>query len=210
MPQLVNLRATTETDAVNTMLAAIGEAPISNADNATQPDAMLAINILRELCREVLTEGWRFNTKYNVELQPDDEIEIDGTVMHLFEVPIDMLRFDATLDIGEFPYVYAANFVVPAFYDLNNQRAHFPTSTLQLARAIYYVGWPYMPETARQYVLKLAVNRFVETLGTREQVYFSTEDVERSRRLLERDQRITRRFNIFRGSEFFDVMGGRS
>jgi hypothetical protein len=206
MPQLTNLTATTETEAVNTMLAAIGEAPVSNPDNTTQPDAAIAFGILRELCREVLTEGWRFNTRYNVVLSPSASLTLNnGQPAWEFEPPLGMIRFEATPNVAVMP-----SFGEALFHDLDSDKPYFLTPTLTLLRLVSFIGWTFLPETARQYILKLAVNRFLETLGTREQVYFSVEDVERSRRLLDRDQRDTRRFNIFRGSEYFDVMGGRS
>lgn len=69
--QIIGLVATTELEAVNAMLASIGEAPITTLDGATQSDVQTALNILRDTTREVQTEGWRFNTEFGFEIAPD-------------------------------------------------------------------------------------------------------------------------------------------
>lgn len=70
MAQIVNLTGTTELEAVNAMLASIGEAPLSSLDGATQADVQIALNILRNTAREVQMWGWRFNLDFGLEIPP--------------------------------------------------------------------------------------------------------------------------------------------
>ena len=55
---------TTKLEAVNTMLSAIGEAPINNL-NSGLVDAELAETILDSISREVQSQGWNFNRDLN-------------------------------------------------------------------------------------------------------------------------------------------------
>lgn len=60
----------TKLQAVNAMLAGIGESPVSTLDSAA-PDAQIAIQVIDEVATEVLSVGWHVNTNRNVRLQPD-------------------------------------------------------------------------------------------------------------------------------------------
>ena len=62
---------TTELEAVNTMLSAVGEPPIASLDAQTNLDAAIAQNILTEISREIQTAGLHFNTQVKVTLTPD-------------------------------------------------------------------------------------------------------------------------------------------
>ena len=52
---------TTELEAVNSMLATIGEAPVNSITGTLPLDASLAKNTLNEINREVQSAGWHFN-----------------------------------------------------------------------------------------------------------------------------------------------------
>ena len=61
---------TTELEAVNTMLSAVGEPPINYLDGQKNADAAISRNILTEISRDVQMQGWHFNTQRNVTLSP--------------------------------------------------------------------------------------------------------------------------------------------
>ena len=67
---------TTELQAINTMLSAIGEAPVNSISGITNVDVSVAINILDETSLSVQSEGWNFNTEYNVTYSIDDDSKI--------------------------------------------------------------------------------------------------------------------------------------
>jgi|TARA_R110002074_G_scaffold359470_1_gene532026 hypothetical protein len=67
----MSLNLTTELEAVNTMLNTIGEAPVNTLVNMTSVDALTAVSILRDVSREVQTQGWLFNTEHDYPLVPD-------------------------------------------------------------------------------------------------------------------------------------------
>ena len=68
---MVQLVKTTELEAVNTMLSAIGEAPVSSLENTELEDVAVAKNILNETIVDVQTTGYNFNTEYNFKINPD-------------------------------------------------------------------------------------------------------------------------------------------
>ena len=55
----------TELDAVNSVLMSVGESPV-NTLSTQSPEVSIAQNTLRQIAREVLAEGWVFNTEYEV------------------------------------------------------------------------------------------------------------------------------------------------
>lgn len=80
------LGKTTRLTAVNQMLSFIGEAPINSlSDNTGSGDDSLAESILNEVTREVLSNGWHFNTNIDVEHEPDasKEITLGDTVLRV-------------------------------------------------------------------------------------------------------------------------------
>ena len=71
------IHPTTELEAVNAMLATIGEIPISSIEGGTHADVMIALGTLRQVSREVQLMGWYFNIEYNYDLPPD----LDGRII---------------------------------------------------------------------------------------------------------------------------------
>ena len=65
------MTATTELEAVNVMLAAIGEAPINSLTGTLPVDARIAQTTLNETNKDVQSEGWHFNTEIDVVLTRD-------------------------------------------------------------------------------------------------------------------------------------------
>ena len=104
MASISNLGVTSELDAVNTMLAVIGESPVDSITEATQANVDMAVATLRETAREVLTMGWRFNTEFGYQIAPESAtyrwVDRNGiaTDLNIFLPPSDLLRFEMTPD----------------------------------------------------------------------------------------------------------------
>jgi len=101
-----NLVPMTELDAVNAMLAVIGESPIASVDTATQADVLMAIATLRDSARECLALGWKFNTEYGYELKPVDTfswVDSSGitTLLNIFTPTSDMISATLTRSIAQ-------------------------------------------------------------------------------------------------------------
>lgn len=74
----------TELQAINQILASVGQAPVTTLDTetltdsngqtvtvVTNPDIAIAYDTLQEVSREVQAEGWSFNKEYDYLLTPD-------------------------------------------------------------------------------------------------------------------------------------------
>ena len=80
----------TELQAINQMLAAVGQMPVTSIDldqndNPTNPDVAMAQETLNQVSREVQAEGWTFNREFYYPFTPDinDEIIIPPNVLQL-------------------------------------------------------------------------------------------------------------------------------
>ena len=71
--------ATTELEAINIMLAAIGEAPVNSLIGTLPVDVKMAQKLLNEQNKAVQSEGWSFNREFNVVLTRDNNNRINIT-----------------------------------------------------------------------------------------------------------------------------------
>lgn len=85
VPSLFN--TDTELSAVNSVLGAIGQSPITTLDYEN-PEISFIYNILMECNKDIQSEGWVFNTEYHYPLTPDVNKEI--------RIPNNVLRIDVT------------------------------------------------------------------------------------------------------------------
>ena len=76
--------AAQELPAINQILMACGQAPVTTLDE-TNPDVAIAYQTLLEVSREVQSEGWSFNKEDHVEQIPDvnDEIPIANNILQI-------------------------------------------------------------------------------------------------------------------------------
>jgi len=83
--------AAQELPAINQILMACGQAPVTTLDE-TNPDVAIAYQTLLEVSREVQSEGWTFNKEAHYEMTPDsnNEILIPNNVLQ-----IDLTKADA-------------------------------------------------------------------------------------------------------------------
>jgi len=70
-----NALVATELAAVNQILGAVGQAPVTTLDQ-TNPDVAIAYDTLIEVNREVQAEGWSFNTETEYPFTPDNNGQI--------------------------------------------------------------------------------------------------------------------------------------
>ncbi len=67
--------SSTELDAVNHVLMSVGESPV-NTLTTQSPEVAIAQNTLRQVCREVQSEGWVYNTEYEFPFVVDTNDEV--------------------------------------------------------------------------------------------------------------------------------------
>lgn len=84
-----NNAVSTELDAVNQILSAVGQAPVTTLD-LQNPEVYTVLQTLRDTSREVQSEGWNFNTEHCVKMQKNADDTID--------VPYNALQIDSNKD----------------------------------------------------------------------------------------------------------------
>jgi len=74
----------TELDAVNSILMSVGESPVNTLDTQS-PEVVIAQSTLRQVCREIQSEGWSYNTEYEFPftVNSSNEVIIPPTVLQL-------------------------------------------------------------------------------------------------------------------------------
>ena len=145
---MTQLYKTTELEAVNIMLSAIGEAPVSSLDNTSLEDVAVAVNILNETVVDVQSSGYHFNRDYNVALLPDTDgqINVGANV-----VSVDASPYGATQEVD---VVLRGS----KLYDRENQT--FVFSETVYADLITILSWDDLPQTARRYITVKAARRY--------------------------------------------------
>jgi hypothetical protein len=139
------MAGTTKLDAVNTMLSAIGEAPVSSLSSGLI-EAEIAETILNTVDREVQSMGWHFNTDLNKSFAQTTAGEIS--------LPADILRADSTLKAN------APNLVQRGLkmYDRTNHT--FIVGTDVALDVVVQLDFDDLPEVAKRYVVLRATRVF--------------------------------------------------
>ena len=164
--------ATTELEAINIMLAAIGEAPINSLTDTLPVDARTAQNTLTEVNKEVQSEGWSFNTEIDVTLTRDGSDKIN--------LPINVLRVDA--NIHQHPTIDPIQRGTK-LYDRQNNKYEFDDDLI--CTVVYFRDFNEITEQARRYINIKAARIFVDRLiGDQGLRTYTQEEETRARAIL--------------------------
>ena len=141
----------TELEAVNMMLAAIGEAAVSSLETVTTVEVTQAKNLLSNINREVQQKGWHFNTEWDVSLSrnEDNRIPIGSNVLSIH------VENELTTIRGIEGVMY--------LYDLDNNTFIW-TSNLDNAVTITLLDFKNTPQSLRQYITAKASRVFQEEI----------------------------------------------
>ena len=140
-----------ELQAVNMLLAAIGESAVSSLETATTVDVTQAKNLLSNINREVQQKGWHFNTEWDVilSLDSDSRIPLGTSILSIYS-PTKL----TTIRGRE-----GSSFL----YDLDNNTFTWETS-INDAVTITLLDFEDIPQTARQYITSKAARIFQEEI----------------------------------------------
>lgn len=160
----LELTPTTELEAVNVLLGAIGEAPISDLEALGNLYASQARDTLRAVSREVQSASWWFNTSesYTFTLNAEGKVLPPQSILKLTpargSVPL-VLRGTRLIN----PLTLADTFDSPPVADY----------------VVWFLAYEELPETARRYIAVRAARIFqTQVLGS-DQLYVFTEDHEK-------------------------------
>lgn len=233
MPTFDAVVKTTELEAINELFAAIGEEPIAQAelDTPTLTETTIAIQVMKEVMREVLTEGWRFNSEWGKELPADSGSPYtinfaDGTslTINVFEPPTSplMLSFRATLSPtqqshpvdtevrrSELPAIAPSKLV---FWNREKNIDGFDSTVIKKLYIdwIFMVAFEDMPQEAIDYVTKRAARKFATRMtGDADSAQYTALDERMSWRVLRRRHGLKQRPNMFRNADTLSALGER-
>lgn len=178
------LSMTSELDAVNIMLATIGESPINTLDTiAGVVDAVTARSILSEVSVQVQEEGWHFNTDYEFDLNPAS----DGFIY----VPSNAIEVDTSAYSREYDVAIRGN----RLYDRTNKTYTFTQSIR--ADLTTLLEFNELPQAARHYITVRAARVFQNrVVGSQILQAFTAQDEASALRAMRRYEARTADYNI--------------
>ena len=149
--------ASTELDAVNQILSSVGQAPVTTLD-LQNPEVSIVLNTLREVNRQVQSEGWIFNTEHNYELTPD-------STTNQITYPSNMLQIDTNS-----PHHKAEYDVVRRNGKLYDRLNHTYTFTDSIyADVVWFFDFTDVPPAFQVYITARAARMCaVKMIGDRE------------------------------------------
>ena len=179
--------ATTELEAVNIMLAAIGEAPINSLIGTLPVDARIAQSTLTEVNKSVQSEGWSFNTEIDVTLTRN--------VSNQINIPTDVLRVDA--NIHQHPTIDPIQRGSKLYDRLNNK---FEFDEDLICTVVYFRDFDEIPEPARHYMNIQAARKFVDRLVSDQSLRtYTLQDEQRARAIFMETDLANGDHNVLRG-----------
>lgn len=154
----------TELDAVNLMLASIGEAPVSTLNAPGVVEAAIAYTKLMNMSRTIQGRGWWFNSESDYPMAPD----LDGNIA----LPLNMMKVDTSPRSGRFDVVERAR-------KLYNRIDHTFTFTETLyCDVVFMLPFEELPHAARWYIALAAARRFQDAMVGSDTLHGFTEDDE--------------------------------
>lgn len=181
---------TSRLDAVNTILTASGESPVSSLGGTTA-DTANAEAVLDEVLRDVQTEGWHFNTESEVPFTPDNS--------KLINLPANVAKIDLSAsDTQEVDIVQRGT----RLYDRKARSYEFKRPLK--ADVVYLLPFEELPEAARRFIAVKAARIFHDRfVGSETTHRFTEQDEIRARMALTSANTDNADANIFTSNPMF-------
>lgn len=178
---------TSELDAINALLSAIGESPINTLEVSGLADVAAAKAVLNEVSRAVQTVGWHFNSEDDYPLSRD----VDGRIA----LPSNVLKIDTTDE-------YAHADVVQRGTTLYNKTTRSDIFATDLeVNIVFLLGWNQLPQVARHYIMVKAARIFqARRLGAETLFKFSQQEEFDAYAAMNEAEGDTGDYNMFNGS----------
>lgn len=167
----------TQLQAVNILIASLGESPIASITPAPTSDADEAIARLNEVDLEVQSEGWHWNREKDFQLTLNN----DGTIT-LPDETLRMANAYASEHMTGTPLEVTARGA--ALYDMKNHTNVFTTAPY--VDLVIRLDWDSLPQVARAYITHEAARRFhAGKVGSQIVLEVNQENLQRARLTLE-------------------------
>ena len=137
-----------ELDAVNSILMRVGESPV-NTLNTQSPEVAIAQKTLQQVTREVLAEGWVFNTENEVKFTVDanDQIPLSDAVLQV--------------DANRFFHLDTYNVIRKdgKLYDRYEHKNTFPDEGTMYLDVVWMYAFEDIPQSFRDYITARATRK---------------------------------------------------
>lgn len=137
-----------ELDSVNSILMSVGESPV-NTLNTQSPEVAIAQKTLQQVTREVLSEGWVFNTENEVKFTVDtnDQVTLSDAVLHV--------------DTNRFFHLDTYNVIRKdgKLYDRYEHKNTFPDETTMYLDVVWMYAFEDIPQSFRDYITAKAIRK---------------------------------------------------
>ena len=137
-----------ELDSVNSILMSVGESPV-NTLNTQSPEVAIAQKTLQQVTREVLAEGWVFNTENEVKftVDADDQIPLSEAVLQV--------------DTNRFYHLDTYNVIRKdgKLYDRYEHKNTFPDETTMYLDVVWMYAFEDIPQSFRDYITARAIRK---------------------------------------------------
>lgn len=179
---------TTKLEAINDILACVGQSPLESLEGTKSYFTMAAENILDSENKRVQLIGWDFNTEEDYQLLPDAHNHIN--------IAEDMLSVKV-------PQIYRNRYVVRKgkLYDKQNHTFEIPQPIK--VTVVFCFDFEELPETARTYVKMSAAYKFCKKeLGSEKACQYTQEDMGEALWAMQEYELDSGNYNIL--NEFYD------
>ena len=181
----------TEIEAINRMLSAIGQAPVTTVDQ-TNPDVAICSRTLTQVSQEVQSEGWTFNTYYNKQVSPDTDEHIiirptnilsgTGVRDHIIQMDLSYNTFYSR-DKESIAKQNGSNIYL---YDKTNNTYKWGTEPVEVDTVEYVANLASLPPAAQNYIISKASTRVsMRTVGDSQQFSILRQEEEYARTQLQ-------------------------
>jgi hypothetical protein len=192
-----SLTPTTELDAVNDMLSAIGETPVATLEGELQPDAQLAYRLLLMQSRTIQAKGWHWNTERSLTILPNVSGEFPLPANTL---SVDTVEGSATLDLinrdGKLYDTRNATWVVEA------DEVKVDLVTL--------LDYEVLPQIARDYIRIRAGRIFLQrTIGASDSIGYEARDEQEALAVIEGEEEANADRSIFDNPHYARLLQNR-
>ena len=188
--------STTELEAVNTILSAIGEAPVNSLSGTLPIDATQAKNLLTEISREVQAAGWHYNSFYEYTLSRDTDNKIP-LADNIMRVDLDINKFSVTT----YDVIKRGSFL------FNKKENTFTFSKALEAKVVLFLPFDELPENARRYITIRAARMFQDRLlGANTLHGFQLQDELNALAVLKQEEADTADHSIFNNNDSYNII----
>ena len=186
------LLAQTKLDAVDLMLASIGQSPVNTLSGTLPKDVNKAVVACDNALREVLTQGWSFNSDTLYDMVPD------GT--NRIAIPVSALQIDPSFGQDLVPRYDDTSPAGMFLYD-RGKNSFNENATTPKVDIVWAFEFEQVPQHCRQYVATKAARKFQQGIMASAILHqFTRDDESEAYATFRRVEKRQKTYNINRNS----------